>query len=62
MAKKGRTALSASEVRAAHTRQKPKPRLVSKAHVQEKVEDVLAFEDIRRVLAQDGSVRTRTKG
>lgn len=61
-AKRGRTALSASDVRKLHTKQKPKPRFVSKAHVQEKTEDVLAFEDIRRVLERAASAEKRKRG
>ena len=40
-------------MRVAHTKQKPKPRFVSKAHREEKGDaDPLAFEDVRKVLAR----------
>ena len=49
----GRRPLSGSEARIAHTKQKPKPRFVSKAHREEKNDaDPLAFEDVRKVLAR----------
>ncbi len=53
MAKMGRRPLSGTELRVAHTKQKPKPRFVSKAHREEKGDaDPLAFEDVRKVLAR----------
>jgi hypothetical protein len=62
MAKSRRSVLPAAEARVAHTKQKPKPRFVSKAHVQErKGDDVLAFEDVRRVMEREQSERKRRK-
>ena len=52
MAKRRRTVLAASEARVAHTRQKAKPRFVSKAHRLEKADDPLEFESVQRVLAR----------
>ena len=49
----GRRPLSGTEARVAHTKQKPKPRFVSKAHrVDQKDVDPLAFDDVRKVLAR----------
>jgi hypothetical protein len=62
MAKRGRAPLSAAAARTAHTKQKPKPRFVSKAHRQDDERDPLAFDDIRRVLARVPPARTRSKG
>ena len=58
---KRKTAVSATEARTAHTKQKPKPRFVSKAHRLEKAGDVLEFDDVRRVLARAESARSRRK-
>jgi hypothetical protein len=62
MAKPRKVALSASELRTAHTKQKAKPRFVSKAHVLEKSDDPLAYDDVRKVLARVESERKRPKG
>lgn len=49
----GRRPLSGTEARVAHTKQKPKPRFVSKAHREEQKDvDPLAFDDVRKVLAR----------
>ena len=46
----------------AHTKQKPKPRFVSKAHREEQAgADPLAFEDVRKVLARAAAPK-RPKG
>jgi hypothetical protein len=62
MAKSTRAPRSAADIRTAHTKQKPKPRFVSKAHRLEQGEDTLAFDDIRRVLERAESARRRPKG
>ncbi len=63
MAKMGRRPLSATEARIAHTKQKPKPRFVSKAHRAEKDDaDPLAFDDVRKVLARSAVPRKASKG
>ncbi|HUR32579.1 MAG TPA: hypothetical protein VM032_02220 [Vicinamibacterales bacterium] len=62
MAKRGRLPLSATEQRTAHTKQKARPRVVSKAHRQEQGNDPLAFDDVRRVLARAEAARARRKG
>jgi hypothetical protein len=61
MAKGGRAPLSATAARVAHTKQKPKPRVVSKAHRLEDAGDVLEFDDIRQVLERAESARSRKK-
>ena len=61
MAKRARPPLSATAARIAHTKQKPKPRFVSKAHRLEKTGDVLEFDDVRRVLERAESARARRK-
>lgn len=48
----------ASEKRVFHTKQKPKPRRVSKAHLQERGENQSAFAAVQRLIAL--SERTRT--
>jgi len=62
MSKRGRLPLSATEARIAHTKQKPKPRLVSKAHRLERVPDRLEFDDVKRVLKRAESAGKRSKG
>ena len=63
MAKMGRRPLSATEARIAHTKQKPKPRFVSKAHREEgKGTDPLAFDDVRKVLARATAPKKSPKG
>lgn len=62
MSKRGRLPLSATEARIAHTKQKPKPRLVSKAHRLERVPDRLEFDDVKRVLERAESAGKRSKG
>jgi hypothetical protein len=58
MAKRTRTARPVEHSRVAHTKQKPKPRMVSKAHKLEQVtvHDV-EFEDVVRALEQFGRER-----
>ena len=60
--KRGRLPLSATEARIAHTKQKAKPRFVSKAHRLEQVPDRLEFDDVKRVLERAESARKRSKG
>ncbi len=63
MAKTGRRPLSATEARTAHTKQKAKPRFVSKAHREEgKDTDPLAFDDVRKVLARVATPKKGPKG
>lgn len=51
MPKRSRTARpKASEKRVFHTKQKPKPRHVSKAHLQERDENQSAFDALQRAL------------
>jgi len=61
MTKRGRLPLSATEARIAHTKQKPKPRFVTRAHVQEQADDPLAFDDVRKVLARAESAKKLRK-
>lgn len=62
MTKRGRLPVSAAEARVAHTRQKPKPRFVSKAHREElKGVDPLAFDDVRKVLARAAAPKRGAK-
>lgn len=59
----GRRPLSASEARTAHTKQKAKPRFVSKAHREEQKDtDPLAFDDVRKVLARSTPPKKNPKG
>ena len=63
MAKSGRRPLSATDARTAHTKQKPKPRFVSKAHREEQKDiDLLAFDDVRKVLARTAVPKRTQKG
>ena len=62
MAKRAKVTLSASDLRTAHTKQKPKPRFVSKAHRLEKGDDPLAYDDVRKVLARAESTHKKPKG
>ncbi|GEM_PF-6110928 len=63
MAKIGRRPLSATEARTEHTKQKLKPRFVSKAHREEKKDiDPLAFDDVRKVLARATPPKKSPKG
>lgn len=50
------------QARIAHTKQKPQPRLVSKAHRQEQVDDPLAFESVERAVARQEADRKRRRG
>ena len=61
MAKRTRTARPVEHSRVAHTKQKPKPRMVSKAHKLEQVtvHDV-EFEDVVRLLERLDSARKRS--
>jgi hypothetical protein len=61
MAKRKRTVLPASEARVAHTRQKAKPRFVSKAHRQEQVDDPLEFASVQQVLARPAAKAKRSQ-
>lgn len=54
--------MSATEARIAHTKQKPKPRFVTKARREELKGDPLAFEDVRKALARAESARKLRKG
>lgn len=59
MTKRGRLPLSATEQRIAHTKQKPKPRFVTKARKAELKDDPLAFDDVRKVLQRAESKKAR---
>jgi hypothetical protein len=52
MPKRSRTA------RTLHTKQKPKPRHVSKAHLQERDENQSAFDAVQRIIALNEGTRT----
>jgi hypothetical protein len=45
--------------RTAHTKQKPKPRHVSKAHLQEREENLSAFDAVQRIIAQTEGTETK---
>ena len=61
MAKQGRRPLSGAELRVLHTKQKSKPRFVTKAHRLEQQADPLAYDDVRKVLQRAGSGRKEPK-
>ena len=55
--------MSATEARTEHTKQKLKPRFVSKAHREERKDiDPLAFDDVRKVLARATPPKKGPKG
>ena len=53
--------MSATEARIAHTKQKPKPRFVTKARRAELKGDPLAFDDVRKVLQRAESAKKARK-
>ena len=61
MAKHGRRPLSGTEARIAHTKQKPKPRLVTRAHRLEQGADPLAYDDVRKVLSRAEAAKAKRK-